>query len=64
LVVVGGYGIGFRAFLDSRNSSITDTSFFILNYKQGNQTYSATEKLLKDQIPLLTDGDIQLLLEG
>jgi hypothetical protein len=31
------YGIGFRTFLDSRNSSTTDTSSLILNYKQGNQ---------------------------
>jgi hypothetical protein len=39
LVVVEGYGIGFSIF-DSRNSSITDTSsFYSLNYKQGNQTY-------------------------
>jgi hypothetical protein len=57
------YGIGFRTFLDSRNSSTTDTSSLILNYKQGNQNY-LTEKLLKDHIPSLTDKDIELLLEG
>jgi H+/Cl- antiporter ClcA len=55
ITVAEGYGIGFRTFLDSKNSSITDTSSLILNYKRENQTYSVTAKLLKDQIPLLTD---------
>jgi hypothetical protein len=48
---------------DSKNSSITDTSSLILNYKRENQTHPVTAKL-KDQIPLLTDRTLNYYLKG
>jgi hypothetical protein len=48
LVVVEVMVLG--AFLIQETHQSLIPAFFILNYKQGNQTYSATEKLLKDHL--------------